>query len=142
MAKSKQAKLSSRPNTQKHVVMSPLEVARENPLWAFRDFDNAGRWSWSRIGEPDARKIMQRLKDYEGMTWTAIKQASHCHYVEPSEIHKDAQDRLLFLRKDETNSLFSMSIEGKKRIWGILQEHVLFLLWYDPEHEIYESKKR
>jgi hypothetical protein len=86
--------------------------------------------------------LIQWLKNYESMTWAQIKQKPHNHFIEPSGIHKDARDRLLALGKYETNSLFSMSVGGKPRIWGILQEHVMFTLWWDPDHEIYPSQKK
>lgn len=50
--------------------------------------------------------------------------------------------RLMALGKHETDALFSMSLGGKPRVWGILREHVMFTLWWDPEHEIYPSQRK
>jgi len=138
----KNTKLSSSPSSRKHTRIPPPSADSQYPLWAFRGFDNDGDWCWSTVCGPDAASFLQRLRDYEGMTWAQIKRASHCHFVEPSEIIRRAQKRLVALGKQETNSLFSMSVAGKPRIWGILREHVMFALWWDPNHEIWPSQKK
>ena len=142
MAKPKKTKLSARVGSAKHVHISPEIADHRQPLWSFRDFDNDGRWCWAKICEPDAMPLMQRLKNYESMTWDEIKRKDHNHYAEPREIIKDARDRLNALGKYETNVLFSLSIAGLPRLWGILYEPIFFALWWDPKHEIYDSKKK
>jgi len=38
-----------------------------------------------------------------------------------------------------TDALVSLRLSGKERVWGILQENALLLLWWDPGHEICPS---
>jgi hypothetical protein len=142
MRKPKRTKVSERVSSGKRARISPESPDRQYPLWSFRYFDNDGRWCWSKICEPDAMALLQRLKYYESMTWAEIRRASHCHFIEPHRISKDAQDRLVALGRYETNSLFSLSLGGKPRVWGILQEHVMFTLWWDPDHEIFPTQPR
>ena len=33
-------------------------------------------------------------------------------------------------------------ISGPGRVWGIREEHVLDLLWWDPRHEVCPSPKK
>ncbi len=42
----------------------------------------------------------------------------------------------------ETDALVSLRLGAKKRIWGVLEGSVLYVLWWDPHHEVYPSKKR
>ena len=142
MAKPKKAKLSPGRSYEKRVRIPPETADQRHPLWSFRTFDNTGDWCWSTISISDAMSIMQRLKDYESMTWASIKRASHCHYIEPFSIIPEAQERLRKLKRFQTNALFSMSVGSKPRLWGILEDHVAFLLWWDPKHEIYPSRPK
>lgn len=36
--------------------------------------------------------------------------------------------------------LFSLRLTARERLYGILNNGVFYVLWYDPCHEIYESK--
>ena len=145
MAKGKQKKPKvvalRRPDT-KRTKIAPSAPVDQRPLWAFGRFDNAGDWCWSKIGESDAMLMVQRLKGYEGMTWTQIQQARHNHFIEPREIIPKAQRRLRDLGRGETDALFSMSLGGKIRLWGVRRDGVFFALWWDPNHEIYPTKPK
>jgi len=39
-------------------------------------------------------------------------------------------------------ALFSFAIDGRRRVWGIRREHVLCLLWWDPNHQVCPSQKK
>ena len=53
--------------------------------------------------------------------------------------NKEAAKRLTGLNLDSYDVLFSLTITGKQRVWGIMIEETdtFQLLWYDSQHEIY-----
>ena len=85
--------------------------------------------------------VLRKLGSFEGMTWVELRQAG-CHDILVTSLIKAAQDRLQEIRKDDLDTLFSLHIKGKVRVWTIKNNNVLGLLWLDLEHEICPSIKK
>ncbi|HET7463952.1 MAG TPA: hypothetical protein VFJ82_22035 [Longimicrobium sp.] len=116
-------------------------VLRNRPPWAFRIVDLGGPWCWSALSGGDLAQVLQRLKQLESMTWGEIEGGEH-HFVDVAGCSKQARDRLQELKHDDTPALFSLRVTGRRRIYGMRNEHVLGFLWWDPEHEVYPSRKK
>jgi hypothetical protein len=43
---------------------------------------------------------------------------------------------------DEFEDLVSLRLSARERVWGILAEGVLELLWWDPDHKVCPSLPR
>lgn len=87
-------------------------------------------------------EVLAKLRDFESMTWLEIDGPTGSHGVPLHRLSKPAQQRLTELRQDDAAELFSLRITGKRRVWGILDEHVLRILWWDPEHQVCPSLKK
>lgn len=81
------------------------------------------------------------------MTWAEIEKAcggrSHgnaSHFVKVAKISKKASARLKEIKQEDTEDIFSLRIEGKVRIYGIRDNAVLKILWFDPWHEYSNPK--
>jgi len=59
------------------------------------------------------------------------------HYMPVSDICSEAQRQLEDKKLGDTDSLVSLRIKQRERVWGILQGSALLLLWWDPEHLVY-----
>ena len=53
-----------------------------------------------------------------------------------------AQKRLIELNRDDETQIVRLRLSGKKRLFGFLKGSVFHILGWDPEHEIFPSKKR
>ena len=85
---------------------------------------------------------MEKLANFETMTWTQIK-SSGSHTVGAEGIIKAARTRLTERKLEEwADHLTSLRLSGKERIWGFLRSDVFHVLWWDPKHEVYPSKKK
>ena len=87
------------------------------------------------------------LCQFETMTWDAIlkrsggrNQGNNHHNIEVSKICRDAQKRLLELKIDDIDELFSLRLSGKCRLWGVKDGQILRFLWFDKEHTVYPLK--
>lgn len=118
----------------------PVNPRARNPVWAFRIVDTQGPWGWSRMDGQRLGEVLERFKAFESMTWQEIDGPTGGHGVEVSQLCKEAQNRLAEIRQDDADVLFSLRLTGKRRVWGILEEHVYKVLWWDPEHEVCPSK--
>lgn len=86
-------------------------------------------------------EVMGHLRDFESMKWAEIEQGTGSHFVKKGSLIKKANDRLGQIKQDDVDELFSLRVSGKKRIWGIRDESVLRIIWWDPSHEVCPSVK-
>ena len=139
----KKPNIRCRPKGEKKPHAAFENNATQSPLWAFRYVDiNRGGFlnscCWSNLEADDIIDLIQHLKDFETMTWADIERGGS-HFIEVRKIEKEAQERLVTLRQDDIDHLFSLRVSGKGRVWGIRNGGTLRLLWWDPQHEVCPS---
>ena len=145
----KMPRLSPGPAPQKRPVVGPrVERDGEDEKLVFRflriDYPGIagieGDWSEATVEE-----IASIFRSHESMTWQDILKRTHhdgksaSHFVKVTDLKKAAQDRLLELKLDEWERVFSLRVTGKGRLWGIREGRYFFLLWSDPKHKIHKS---
>ena len=114
------------------------EVARRNPTCACNGSPKKTR---PQITERVLVDIRQRLSGFESQTWNEILGRRN-HEVEIDGIARAAQVRLKELKHDDLDTLVSLTIDGKKRLWGFIINGCFNVLWWDPKHQVYPSKKK
>jgi hypothetical protein len=117
----------------------------ECPSWHFSILDWEGDWGWSKLSNTDFCTILRWMKDVECLSWKEIQiqtvsRAKH-HKMPIGELCRDAQKRLEELCQDDIDEVFSFRLDGKKRLWGIVERGIFKILWWDPEHTIYPVSK-
>ena len=88
--------------------------------------------------------IQTKLKEFEAMTWNEIlvRDKRKNHTIKVEEIAQQARKRLIEIGQDDIDELVSLRLTGTTRIWGIRDQNVLKLLWWDPDHQVYPSHKK
>lgn len=78
------------------------------------------------------------------MTWGEIltEGGKRNHLIAVSRLDKPARERLIELKQDDVDEVMSLGLTSKGRILGILENSVLRLLWWDPNHDACPSYKR
>jgi hypothetical protein len=78
------------------------------------------------------------------MTWQEIRirDKDKNHAIPVADLTREAQDRLAEIGQDDVDELFSLRLSAKERIFGILDESVMRVLWWDPDHRVCPSPKR
>lgn len=121
----------------------PVSFLQKRPSWCFELVDDKGIWSPYRV---NFKSIVEHLVNHERMTWNEIFKKTHDgnkssnHYISPDKICKDAQDRFKELNLEEyADFLYSIRLNNKIRIFGLLRDGVFYILWYDENHEICPS---
>lgn len=111
--------------------------------WKFGFIDKGGLWGFEKLTQKEFWDIiLPTAKNYETMTWAEIKHRPHNHEISIDKIISEAKRRLKQIEKDDTDELFSMVFDGSHRIWGIKHSAEFWILWWDPNHEIYPSPKK
>lgn len=139
----KRPKRKNNPKKKQHPVSPPITSTQNKKLvWKVSKIDDEGQWGWNNISCPDfLRNIWDKMRNFETMRWVDILGASH-HAIPISNIIRPAQKRLEELGHDDKETLVSFHITGRERIWAIRSEEKAFLLWWDPNHEIYPVEKK
>lgn len=110
--------------------------------WHLRIVDQEGRWGWNRVDQTTFwKEIFLKISDFETMTYSEILGKDN-HEIPISNIIREAQIRLKEIEQDDVDHLVSLHITGKKRIWGIRDQNIFKVLWWDPNHEICPSAKK
>lgn len=118
-----------------------LAYKKQFPVWRFNRYDQSHP-KWCINKKDFYSDLMTKLISFEGMTWHEIeatsggrKAGTNHHFIRVADLIKDAQKRLdeLNLYYDE---LFSLRLSSKERLFGILENGVYHILWYDAYHEI------
>lgn len=131
-------------------IENPDSFYDQQPVWSFSlcDFEHE---RWSAAMYPDILPgLLKRLKSLEQMkSWEAVlvdkagrKYNPKNHYILVEDIISPAQKRLEELKLNDYDTLYSLTITGERRLWGIITEGTFFILWLDPHHEICPSHKK
>lgn len=142
--KKKQARNTENPNTSKQAKHSKNPEGYQHQLlaWHFRLMDKGGEWPCNlKI----INSILQRLHEYEEKRWSDIVDSPHNHPMPVESIEQKAQRRLCKIGLEDAGTLYQLKIAGnggKRRLWGIRQENVFQIIWWDPNHSVYITKSR
>jgi hypothetical protein len=112
------------------------------PAWHLDLIDLKGPWGWENVGkEFFFTEIIPKIKNFEKMFWKEILNKQN-HEVQVAQICKEAQKRLKHIDCDDIENLVSLRLSGTQRIWGFREDNIFKILWWDPDHQVYPSKKK
>jgi hypothetical protein len=95
-------------------------------------------FGWHEVDADTLRIVHSKLAEFERLTWREILSPDTGNHQMPTDrICKEAQERLRELKLDEVDSLISLRLKRRVRVWGLMDRGVLNLLWWDPEHGVY-----
>jgi len=61
--------------------------------------------------------------------------------VAGSSPNRDAQRRAQEYYADDHERIASLRVSGPKRLWGLRFEHEFSIIWWDPAHEVWPTKR-
>lgn len=101
-------------------------------------------YGWHEISANNLEKVRRKLVNFESMTWQEILYAGSKRnkIVKVWTLEEVAQRRLKKLGQKDQEDIVELGIGSKERVWGILDQAVLRLLWWDPEHLVCPSPKK
>jgi len=113
------------------------------PCWRVSLLETVEPFGWHTSEQGELLQVKQRFASFESMTWKQILcQAGYRnHFVSRDRLCADAQKRLREMGQDDVDSVISLGITQKSRVFGIMEHNVLKVLWWDPEHLVYPVEK-
>ena len=109
--------------------------------WQFSLMDLAGPFSCMDIRTDEWQVILAKMRLWENMTWNEIE-GRRDHSISVDSLSDTARKRLLDIQLDDIDEVFSLHIDGKKRLFGIRDRNIFKVLWWDREHKVCLSPKK
>ena len=146
----KNTKRAKEPSGNKRTVQSidPKGYYKKHPSWRFNRMFLDHKWAinlenWACF----ENSILPKLKSYESQTWGQIESASKgrgagskSHNIDIYKLCPEAQ-RELQNYNIHIDQIFSLRLSGTERIFGILSDGVLDIVWYDSKHEVCPQRR-
>lgn len=140
----RQPKALQLPSKEKSPKAVPSETFYHlRPSWRVSRMEIVDPFGWHQIPGDKLHEIRHKLGGFEGQTWGHIimRSQNNHHFMAVPKICPEAQARLNALHLEDTDALFSLRLSGPERIWGILDNGVLLVLWWDPFHVVYPTPR-
>ncbi|MFE0219496.1 hypothetical protein ACFW0U_01225 [Streptomyces albidoflavus] len=121
------------------------DTSEDRICYRFAHLDVDGPWGLKSL---DHDRLMVLLKDMAVFESQTINELFHkgqwpgkCHDVAdlPNRL---ARERLDLMGLSDMTKIWKLRIGGPGRLWGFLVGNVFHVVWWDPEHEVWPSKKR
>lgn len=129
---------------EKRIVKSPEDSsAYEKPFrFRFNRVDVEGDWCLSGIEAGDHKELIRFMGEIETMK---VKEVipSRCKRedVAGSSVNQDAKKRAQTVFRDDHDRIHVLHVSGRKRLWGLQFENEFSVIWWDPNHEIWPTKR-
>lgn len=111
------------------------------PSWRVASMELVDPYGWHTVDAETLLSIRAKLAHFETMTWNEILVTGkkRNHSISVSAINPEARQRLetIGLGLDE---VVSLRLSGAERVFGYLDNGVLVLLWWDPNHQVCPTK--
>lgn len=110
------------------------------------DLDSDCPWSMAHMSETDHEELLKKLKEYERETVGQLIAPSFSNFTVYYDFSKcpngKAVTRLESQYPDSDDSIARFSLTGTKRLYGFLEGNQFHIVWWDPKHEIWPSRKK
>jgi hypothetical protein len=116
------------------------------PVWRTRWLEHEGPWGWDQITVDELQSVVAFLREMESLTWQQVwnqmaggerRRGQKHKYIPMADCVDEAQKRLKTLRLDEYDgNWFRFRLQGLWRLWGVEQDGVFNIIWWDGAHQI------
>lgn len=132
------------PSGQKRPVPGPPVAATENATIVFRLslIDHGGPWSFAGLSEADTKLIASFCKQIETLRPGELKNLPGSKEIPWESMIPEAQKRARQIKLAHFDGLLELRLGGKQRLFGLLDGHCFYPVWWDPEHQICPAPKK
>lgn len=112
----------------------------------FDQIDLEGPWCLTNIQKEHHVDLLRRLRELESMTVFEVFNGNNAPGTDYGNVEACPNPalvrRLTEIGRDAIDGVSRIAINGKRRLYGIRTGHEFSILWWDPEHEIWPSRKK
>ena len=111
------------------------------PAWRLAKLELCGPFGWHEMTGEKLQEVVKKLGAFEALTWGEIlvTQKHRNHSILVEKLSPSARRRLSELKLDDLDELVSLRLSGPNRVFGIREQGILLLMWWDPDHGVCPS---
>lgn len=135
---------SAVPSAEKRAFDSK-ESSYSSPIkFRFDRLDLGSDWDLEKIEANDFSELLKFLKSISHSTIAELRNSSgHLKTYDNLQAGMNPKAiKRLTVQYEGQDFVHRLRLSGKKRLYGILDDSVFSILWWDPEHEIWPLKDR
>lgn len=101
-------------------------------------------YGWHELDTAGIARIKDRLAALERNTWRDIfiRDADFNHKIEVSQLKCPIAKKWMAEHMKDQPYLWTIRVTAKERVWGILSESAYQIIFWDPNHLIWEILKK
>lgn len=106
---------------------------------------------WCLWADPGgAAEVLKFLRDIAGTTWNELRTHRTGNRNGHKKHHSQSFDSVCDTARRRVQDaghheifeeLFRFRLSGQKRLWGFERQGTFYILWWDPEHEVYPTER-
>lgn len=141
MKREKRVKASIVTSGKKEVRSKVCNYSSEKICWRFSTMDMEGSFKFCCLCPEIWGKILSAMKEWDKKTWAEIMN-NRDHFIPVDHLCSEAQRRLIDIKRDDIDGIYSLHIDGQSRFIGIRDRYAFEVLWWDPDHKVRPSHKK
>lgn len=116
----------------------------EKAAWRVRHIQLVDPYGWRELDSSGVTRVQARLASLERCTWKDIfvRDHHHNHEIAVAELKCAVAKKWMAENMPDQSSLWTIRVTAKERIWGILSEGAYQVIFWDPDHLIWEVSKK
>ncbi len=125
------------------VVPKLSQFKRDGQVYfSFCKFDETNKWGANETSETlNVWDFGTKIKSFESMTWKVLRSNRTFSFYPYADLPTECQNALRKIKMDTFDNLWSLHIDGRRRLWGVRVDGFFLALWYDPDHNVYQTEK-
>lgn len=113
-------------------------------VWRFSEIDIKWDLLDNTLDNRAVLMMIDKLKAFESMKMGELFSPGSkvaTKYDVPS-VPQHTKDRLVEIARDDEDEIVRLRFNGPGRLYGVMRKHVFHVLWWDPHHRVWPSKKK
>jgi hypothetical protein len=127
------------------VIAEPVPLYNEEKAaWRISRIQLIAPYGFRELDVEGISRVKERLGALERNSWKDIfiRDKHYNHQIEVDELKCAIAKKWMEDNLPDQHSLWTIRVTGKERIWGILAEGAYQIVFWDPEHLIWEVPKK
>lgn len=136
------AKGPAKPFVSSAAVLPNADTSSQRISWRFCHVDFDGPWGFDGLSFAE---IMDKLKSFESMTIHELFSKGDepgKHYDVAALPNKQAHERLEKKQLSDMTRISRLRLGGPLRLYGFLEDNCFHIVWWDPKHTVWPSRKK
>ncbi|HAV10892.1 MAG TPA: hypothetical protein DCX22_04710 [Dehalococcoidia bacterium] len=117
-------------------------IENRHIAWRFSNADIFGSMSCGNLALEEHQQLWKRLRAFEKMNVDQLRATGSLHSKSIPELEREYRDRLLDLKLDDIEEIYSFRIDGACRLWCMKFENIFSILWWDKNHQVVQIARR